>query len=137
MKIDGGCHCGALTYEAEIDPESMTICHCTDCQKMSGSAFRTVIRADEDNFIMLSGEPKVYVKIAENGTPRAMGFCENCGTHIYATGPSDDIPIGLRIGTCNQRGQLKPNREGYRSSALPWIGDLGTDPDKIFEKSRL
>ena len=85
MKIDGGCHCGALTYEAEIDPDTMTICHCTDCQKMSGTAFRTVIRAHEGDFKMLSGEPKIYVKTAENGTPRAMGFCENCGTQIYGT----------------------------------------------------
>ena len=63
MKIDGGCHCGALTYEAEIDPESMTICHCTDCQKMSGSAFRTVVRADEDNFIMnVKSGDKIFLK---------------------------------------------------------------------------
>ena len=67
MKINGGCHCGALTYEAEIDPEGVTVCHCTDCQKMSGTAFRTVIRADKGKFSMLSGEPKIYVKTAESG----------------------------------------------------------------------
>jgi hypothetical protein len=39
MKIDGGCHCGYITYEAEADPEKTTICHCTDCQRLSGSAF--------------------------------------------------------------------------------------------------
>ena len=33
MKIDGGCHCGAITYEAEVDPEKTSICHCTDCQQ--------------------------------------------------------------------------------------------------------
>lgn len=36
MKIDGGCHCGAITYEAEIDPNSVAVCHCTDCQTLSG-----------------------------------------------------------------------------------------------------
>tara|TARA_Y100000588_G_scaffold367840_1_gene435029 strand:- start:292 stop:717 length:426 start_codon:yes stop_codon:yes gene_type:complete len=137
MKIDGGCYCGALKYEAEIDCGQVGICHCTDCQIISGTAFRVVSQIPKSKFNLLKGEPKTYTKIAESGRPRILAFCENCGTHIYATGPSDDIPIGLRIGTCNQRGQLKPNREGYRSSALPWIGDLGTDPDKIFEKSRL
>jgi hypothetical protein len=50
MKIDGGCHCGYITFEAEADPEKTTICHCTDCQHLSGSAFRTVVRVAGDTF---------------------------------------------------------------------------------------
>ena len=125
MKIDGGCHCGALMYEAEIDPESVTICHCTDCQRMSGSAFRTVIRTDENNFVMLSGEPKIYVKTAENGTPRAMGFCANCGTQIYGTsvgvGPKG---YGIRVGTVTQSSQLKPVNQIWTRSAQPWLWEI-------------
>jgi len=41
MKIDGRCHCGLITYEKEIDPEKVMICHGTDCQTLTGSAFRT------------------------------------------------------------------------------------------------
>ena len=37
MKIDGHCHCGYLTYEAEVKPEDAVICHCTDCQTLSGT----------------------------------------------------------------------------------------------------
>jgi hypothetical protein len=40
MKIDGHCHCGEITFEAEVDPDALNICHCTDCQTLSGSAFR-------------------------------------------------------------------------------------------------
>ena len=47
MKIDGGCHCGFITYEGEADPDKAAICHCTDCQTLSGSAFRTVVPVDE------------------------------------------------------------------------------------------
>jgi hypothetical protein len=47
MKIDGRCHCGNVSYEAEIDPEKVMICHCTDCQMLSGSAFRTVVPTQE------------------------------------------------------------------------------------------
>ena len=43
MKIDGSCHCGRIRYEAEVDPAKVVICHCTDCQTLSGSAFRTVV----------------------------------------------------------------------------------------------
>ncbi len=40
MKIDGHCYCGEITFEAEVDPNGLNICHCTDCQTLSGSAFR-------------------------------------------------------------------------------------------------
>jgi Glutathione-dependent formaldehyde-activating enzyme len=65
MKIDGGCHCGYITYEAEADPEKTTICHCTDCQRLSGSAFRTVVRVPGDTFKIIAGEPTIYLKTAE------------------------------------------------------------------------
>jgi hypothetical protein len=48
LKIDGGCHCGLITYEAEVDPEHVEICHCTDCQSLSGSAFRVFVPASAD-----------------------------------------------------------------------------------------
>ena len=44
MKVDGGCHCVYIKYEAEIDPEKVSICHCTDCQTGSGSAYRTNVQ---------------------------------------------------------------------------------------------
>ena len=50
MKIDGGCHCGYITYSAEIDPEDVGICHCTDCQTLTGTAFRTSVRATKEAF---------------------------------------------------------------------------------------
>ena len=67
MKVDGGCHCGNIRYEAEINPGKVVICHCTDCQTLSGSAFRTVVPTIEGTFRLLSGAPKVYVKIGESG----------------------------------------------------------------------
>ena len=67
MKIDGRCHCGYIAYEAEIDPDKTLICHCTDCQTLSGSAFRVVAYTREDAFTLLSGELKIYVKTSESG----------------------------------------------------------------------
>jgi hypothetical protein len=62
MKVDGSCHCGSITYEAEVDPEKVVVCHCTDCQTLSGTAFRVVAPTREGTFKVLTGEPKVYVK---------------------------------------------------------------------------
>jgi hypothetical protein len=131
MKIDGGCHCGALTFEAEIDPDKVAVCHCTDCQKMSGTAFRTVVRADEGDFKMLSGEAKVYIKTAESGAARAMGFCENCGTQVYGTGVGDGPKVyGIRAGTITQSAQLAPKLQIWGRSAQPWLSELGSLPMK-------
>ena len=126
MKIDGGCHCGALTYEAEIEPEQVAICHCTDCQKMSGTAFRTIVRATEENFRMTGAEPKTYVKIAESGAEREMAFCGTCGTQIYGTsvGPGPRV-YGIRLGTVNQAAELTPRVQIWTRSAQPWLPELG------------
>lgn len=125
MKIQGGCHCGAITYEAEIDPNTVSICHCTDCQTLSGSAFRTNVRATKENFKLLSGKPKIYIKTAESGNKRAQAFCPECGSPLYATSPTDPQVYGLRVGTIRQRTELRPKSQGWYRSALSWINDLG------------
>ena len=73
MKIDGRCHCGYVTYEAEIDPEKVIICHCLDCQVLSGSAFRTMAQSREGTFKLRSGQLKIYVKTADSGTSARAG----------------------------------------------------------------
>ena len=81
MKITGGCHCGAISYKAEVDPGAVSVCHCTDCQALTGSAFRVVVPAKREAF-KLTGQPKIYVKTGESGRKRAQGFCGNCGSPI-------------------------------------------------------
>lgn len=128
MKIDGGCHCGKITYQAEIDPRKVGICHCADCQTLSGSAFRTIAAVPEDKFT-LHGEAKVYVKTSESGNRRAQAFCPDCGSGIYATSMDDGPKIyNLRLGTVHQRDQLTPVFQYWTQSALPWLGDLDTIP---------
>lgn len=56
MKITGGCHCGAIRYEAEVDPATAGICHCTDCQVLSGTAFRVSIRIDQRQQLRPAGQ---------------------------------------------------------------------------------
>jgi hypothetical protein len=89
MKIDGGCHCGQITYEAEIDPEKVIICHCSDCQSLSGSAYRSVVFTVKDGFRLLTGELKTYIKMADSGNQRAQTFGPYCGSQIYAISVGD------------------------------------------------
>jgi hypothetical protein len=129
MKIDGACHCGAITYEAEIDPAGVRLCHCADCQTLSGSAFRVVVSAADGSFTLLSGQPKIYIKTAESGAQRAQAFCPDCGTAIYATSGGDGPKkYGLRVGTIRQRAELRPARQYWCRSALDWAMDLRAIP---------
>jgi len=58
MHIDGRCHCGAISYEAEVEPETTGICHCTDCQALTGTAFRVTVKAPAEHFV-LRGKPTI------------------------------------------------------------------------------
>jgi hypothetical protein len=125
MKIDGACHCGAITYEAEVDPAGVRLCHCTDCQTLSGSAFRVTVSAGDGSFALLSGHPTVYMKTAESGAKRAHAFCGDCGTPIYATSAGDGPKkYGLRVGTIRQRAALRPTRQYWCRSAFGWVTEL-------------
>ena len=128
MRIDGGCHCGYIKYEAEVDPSKVAICHCTDCQTLSGTAFRTVVPAPKEGFRMLAGQPKIYIKTAESGNKRAQAFCPECGTPLYATSPADPQVYGIRVGSVRQRAELRPQRQVWHRSALDWLGDLASVP---------
>ena len=125
MKIDGRCHCGYITYEAEIDPDKTLICHCTDCQTFSGSAFRTVVRTPAGAFKLLSGKPKIYVKQADSGNKFAQAFCAECGTPVYGAHPVDNPTFyGLRVGSLRQRNMLRPKLQIWCRSAQPWLEEL-------------
>lgn len=126
MKIEGACHCGAITYEALVDPDKVAVCHCTDCQTLSGSAFRTVVPAPRAAFTLRGGQPKIYVKTAESGAKRAQAFCPKCGTPIYSSAAGDAAVFFIRVGTARQRAQLRPSSQVWCRSALDWVMDLGS-----------
>ena len=129
MKVDGGCHCGFLKYEADVDPALAGICHCTDCQGLSGSAFSGFLPVPGAHVRLLGGRPRIYVKTAESGNRRAQAFCPECGTRIYASEDSPDPQrLNLRIGTIRQRAQLAPKIQLWRRSAMPWVTDLASVP---------
>ena len=124
MRIDGSCQCGAITFEGDADPEKVWLCHCTDCQAGTGSAFRVNIPVPGDRFRLLSGEPKIFIKTtAESGTPRAQAFCPTCGSPIYSTTPGDGRKPSytVRVGLLRQRAELAPVRQNWFRSAWSWL----------------
>jgi hypothetical protein len=124
MIVHGACHCGAIAYEAEVDPARASVCHCTDCQKFSGAAFRASVPARVEDFRLLQGAPKTYVKTAESGNRRIQAFCGDCGSSLYSADATGAKTFNLRIGVMAERAALPPLRQIWCESALPWSQDL-------------
>ncbi|HME22911.1 MAG TPA: GFA family protein [Acetobacteraceae bacterium] len=109
-----------------MDPTTVKICHCTDCQKLTGTVFRAGIASLPGTFVLKSGMPKIYIKTAESGNKRAHAFCPECGTPIYSAAlEPNPSSYGLRVGGLDQRaGLAPPGRQIWCRSAVPWSMDL-------------
>ena len=128
MKIDGACLCGAIRYSAEIDPDKVIVCHCTDCQIGSGGAFRWGTVIARAQFVLEAGAPKFYRKIAESGRARSLAFCGDCGTSLYGTQADDPQSYSLRLSTARQAAQLKPMAQIWDRSRVAWLGEVDQLP---------
>ncbi|WP_117190851.1 GFA family protein [Rhizobium terrae] len=131
MHITGGCHCGQITYQAELDPQRVAICHCTDCQKLTGSPFRvTAVVSDDD--LKIIGEPRIYKRVAESGRVRQQYFCPNCGSQLFVNGESGEASKiwGIRWGSIDQRLDIRPQRQVWCRSSPAWLSEIGELPAK-------
>lgn len=130
MRIDGSCHCGLITIEGEADPDKTQICHCTDCQTGTGSAFRVSVPVPGAT-LKMTGQPSLYLKTtAQSGRPRVQAFCPKCGSPIYSTTPGDGVQPSytVRVGILRQRDQLNPRRQNWFRSARSWVTELAAIP---------
>ena len=129
MHVDGSCHCGQVRFEAEIDPERVSLCNCTDCQMLTGSAFRVSVPGAKDAFRLLSGKVHAYVKTADSGAKRVHAFCAGCGTPVYSCANVNDPPsYSLRVGCLKQRADLPPKKRIWCRSALGWAQNVSGIP---------
>ncbi len=129
MEVHGSCHCGQIAYRAEADPQMVGVCNCTDCQVLTGSAFRVSLPVPSADFHLLTGKPTSYVKTADSGAKRRHAFCPNCGAPVYACAATDSPPTySLRVGCLKEKAELPPKRQIWCSSALRWVKTIGDVP---------
>jgi hypothetical protein len=130
MHIDGRCHCGSISFTGEIDPAGVTVCHCLDCQIMSGAPFRTVVEVPIGQF-GLSGKPRRYTTV-QHGKSWIQAFCPKCGTPLFAAAAESPASVVVRLGCVTQRAQLRPYAQIWRHLAVPWLPELPSIPDADF-----
>lgn len=119
-EIKGSCRCGKVTYSSSADPVFTGICHCTHCQKSSGSAFGTVVAVPTAS-LTVTGTTTRFTDAGDSGNPTHRDFCPVCGSTI--TQSADRMPglTMVTVGTLDDPGWVKPAMQIYCDSAQPWV----------------
>ncbi|WP_375414009.1 GFA family protein [uncultured Bradyrhizobium sp.] len=117
---EGGCLCGAVRYVLKSEPRGIAICHCTHCQKLSGSLFSLNLVLREADYEQ-SGETVTYVDMGDSGQPVYRHFCGNCGSPILAKTALMPGKVVVKAGTLDKLEGLQPQAEIYTDHAVEWL----------------
>lgn len=116
----GGCQCGALHYELSAAPLMIYNCHCSNCQKITGSAFVVSATVPEAAFKFTRGEPSLFEWTSGAGNSRFGWLCGKCGARI-ANGQKPSIGLlSLRAGTFDDTSWVEPVGDIWTKSAQKW-----------------
>jgi hypothetical protein len=133
---EGGCLCGSVRYRAKGKPARASVCHCTDCQRRTGSAFAVVAHFKNDNLEITGGPLSTYeYRSDESHRWIRLEFCPRCGTTVTLT--SEQSPGGRTVsgGTFDDPGWLRIERHVWTRSGVPWM--VYPPGVEIFDKGSL
>lgn len=130
-RIRGGCLCGKLRYEASVDEPLMTVaCHCTHCQRQSGSAYSVNIGIPGDSLTVTGDTLRTYEDMGASGQPVSRNFCGNCGSPIFSDVAAADGLRFVKVGTLDDSSWIELAAEIWCDSKVGW-GELGASLPKM------
>ena len=115
----GGCLCGAVRYRVHGEPQTVVLCHCTHCQKASGSAFSVNLLIKASDYAQ-SGETRHWVDAGDSGLPSYRHFCGHCGSPVLTQATNLPGMLLVKAGTLDDSSGLVPQAEIYVCHALAW-----------------
>ncbi len=118
MPLTGGCGCGAVRFEVSRPLVSAHYCHCTRCQRRSGTAASANARAEPGSFRISSGESSLRAWTPEGGFEK--WFCRDCGSAVFSRDPHDRDRVSVRLGTFDDDPQIRPTMRQFVAYAAPW-----------------
>jgi len=118
---EGGCVCGAIRYRLRDEPLTFYVCHCTDCQKQTSTAFNLSMPVARDAFELVRGEPGRYSVPFSGGRHWEGRYCTACITRVWSEPPKFPAVINLRPGTLDDTSWLRPVGHIWTRSAQPWV----------------
>jgi len=127
LPLTGGCPCGAVRYRIDAFPLLLYACHCTNCQRQSGSSFALNMPARTSSFRIVSGAPTPWHRVSPTGAPTISWFRGGCGGRLYGERPSRPERVVVRAGTLDDTGWLTPLAHLYMGNAQPWERFDGVD----------
>src|SRR5262245_40373940 len=139
-KLGGGCACGAVRYEIAADPIFVNNCHCTLCQKQTGSTSVVNLFVEGEHLTQLSGETTRHVVKAGSGGDHEIVRCANCGTAMWSFYPRlGELGAGVRAGTLDDPGAVTPDAAIFVADRMPWVTLPEGIPqfDKTYDPSQL
>lgn len=125
FRLTGGCGCGAVRFEITSPLVSATYCHCTRCQRRTGTGSSANARTEPGSFRVLSGEDRLRAWTPDGGAEK--WFCGDCGSALYSRNPDDHLQIGVRLGAIDGDPEIRPSAHQYTAYAAVWeaIADDG------------
>ncbi|WP_245418149.1 GFA family protein [Cohaesibacter haloalkalitolerans] len=126
--LTGGCSCGAIRYQIETAPMIVHCCHCTWCQRETGSAFVLNALIEAERVTLLKGAPVCINTPSASGKGQKIWRCPHCQVALWSNyaGSGDKVRF-VRIGTLDHPGTLPPDIHIYTSTKLDWV----TLPDGV------
>lgn len=128
---EGGCSCGQVRYRMTTAPMFVHCCHCTQCQRATGSAFVVNALIETDRIDILQGAPESFPGPSESGRPHDIYRCPACQTALWSDYGRRPALRFLRVGTLDDPAALPPDVHIFTRSRLPWV-DLSGQP-AVFE----
>jgi hypothetical protein len=117
--LTGSCLCGAIRFALSEPPSQAGYCHCTRCQKRTGTAASPQARIDGRGFALTAGAELLSVwRHPEGGFEKC--FCSRCGSHLFSRNPDDPTQMSIRLSAFDGDPGVRPQWRTYVSYAAPW-----------------
>jgi hypothetical protein len=120
-EFSGSCSCGAVQYRLTSAPMFVHCCHCTDCQRQTGSAFVLNALIESDRVEMVAGDTRGFSQPTDSGRPHVIHRCGDCGTALWSNYGGREQLRFVRVGTLASPAALPPDVHIYTRSKLPWV----------------
>lgn len=120
-QINGRCLCGDVQYSTPAEPVMTAVCHCSDCQKQSGSAFSVNVLVPTQGFEVSGRSLSSYSSYGGSGLPVQRFFCGTCGSALYSAVTTLPGLFVLKAGTLSDPSAFKPAVHLWCTSAQPWV----------------
>jgi hypothetical protein len=134
LPLTGGCPCEAVRFECTAMPLLVYACHCTECQRWSGSAFSVSMPVAAKSFRVARGEPKHWRRTGASGVESTYWFCGDCGGRVHGARDARPDIIAVRAGTLDDASWLRPVAHVYMRSAQAWEHISGAECFEVMPK---